>query len=230
MYNVPNSVSNIKGLLTHARLEAMTISAPRGRPARSSPRRRNVDTSRLQELLVQASDIVLAEGFTSITMDQLAQRLGCSKATLYSVAGTKDQLVQTITRRFFSTAAEEIEQAVAVESEPAQRIRTYLAGVGNAMRRHSPAFYDDMVSYEPTARIYRRNSETAARRVHEMIDDGVRAGAFRNVNGPFAAQVVAVTIDAVQSGDLLRTTGLSAGDAFAELGDLLLDGLNRPDS
>ena len=96
----------------------MTISAPRGRPARSSPRRRNVDTARLQELLVQASDIVLAEGFTSITMDQLAKRLGCSKATLYSLAGTKDQLVQTITRHFFSTAAEEIEQAVAVESSP----------------------------------------------------------------------------------------------------------------
>lgn len=208
----------------------MTISASRGRPARSSPRRRTVDTARLQELLVQASDIVLAEGFMSITMDQLAQRLGCSKATLYSLAGTKDQLVQTITRHFFSTSAEEIEQAVAVESDPAQRIRIYLAGVGNAMRRHSPAFYDDMVSYEPTARIYRRNSEAAARRVHEMIDGGVQAGAFRNVNGPFAAQVVAVTIDAVQSGDLLRTTGLSAGDAFAELGDLLLDGLNRADS
>jgi hypothetical protein len=49
------------------------------------------------------------------------------------------------------------------------------------------------------------------------------------VNGPFAAQVVAITIDAVQSGELLRTTGLSAGDAFAELGNLILDGLNRPD-
>jgi hypothetical protein len=67
-------------------------------------------------------------------------------------------------------------------------------------------------------------------RSRELIDDGVQAGAFRNVNVPFAAQAVAVTIDAVQSGDLLRTTGLSAGDAFAELGDLLLDGLNRPDT
>jgi AcrR family transcriptional regulator len=208
----------------------MPISAARGRPARTSPRRRTVDTARLQELLAQAGDIVLAEGFTSITMDQLAQRLGCSKATLYSVAGTKDQLVQTITRHFFNTAAEEIEQAVATQSDPAQRIRTYLAGVGEAMRRHSPAFYDDMVSYEPTARIYRRNSETAARRVHQMIDDGVQAGSFRNVNGPFAAQVVALAIDAVQSGDLLHTTELSAADAFTELGDLLLDGLNRPDS
>lgn len=75
------------------------------------------------------------------------------------------------------------------------------------MRRHSPAFYDDMVSYEPTARFYRRNSETAARRVHELIEDGVQAGEFRNVNGTFAARVVAVAFDAVQSGDLLRLPG-----------------------
>ncbi|MFH9008564.1 hypothetical protein ACH4E5_35655 [Streptomyces afghaniensis] len=37
---------------------------------------------------------------------------------------------------------------------------------------------------------------------------------------------MAVTIDAVQSGALLERTGLTAGDAFSELGDLLLDGLS----
>ncbi|WP_329072042.1 hypothetical protein [Streptomyces sp. NBC_01429] len=125
-----------------------------------------------------------------------------------------------------STRAAGIERAVQAEPDPQQRIRVYLAGVGTAMRRHSHAFYDDMVGYEPTARIYRQNSAAAARRVHELIDEGVRAGAFRSVNGPFAAQVVAVAIDAVQSGAPLETTGLSAGDAFSELGDLLLDGLS----
>ncbi|MET7540314.1 hypothetical protein [Streptomyces sp. NPDC005507] len=82
------------------------------------------------------------------------------------------------------------------------------------MRRHSNAFYDDMVGYEPTEQIYRENSAAAAHRVHQMIDEGV------------AAQVVAVTIDALQSGALLESTGLTAGDAFSELGDLLLDGLS----
>ncbi len=175
-------------------------------------------------------EIVLDEGFTAVTMDDVAQRLGCSKATLYSVAGSKEQLVQTITRRFFSEAAAEIEATIAVETDPRQRIRTYLAGVGAAMRRHSPAFYDDMVSYAPTARIYRRNSDAAAHRVHELIDEGVRAGAFRDLNGTFAAHVVAVAIDALQSGALLASTGLSAGDAFSELGDLLLDGLRSTNS
>ncbi|MGN9842111.1 hypothetical protein ACTMTI_28690 [Nonomuraea sp. H19] len=94
------------------------------------------------------------------------------------------------------------------------------------MRRHSHAFYDDMVGYEPTAQIYRKNSAAAARRVHELIEEVVQTGVLRALNGHFAAQVVAVTIDAVQSGVLLERTGLTAGDAFSELGDLLLDGLS----
>jgi hypothetical protein len=84
-----------------------------------------------------------------------------------------------------------------------------------------------MVSYAPTARIYRKNSEAAARRVHDLIEDGVRAGVFRDINATFAARLVAITIDAVQSGALLETTGLSAADAFTELGDLLLHGLSH---
>ena len=38
----------LKGVLARARLEPMAISAARGRPPRSSPRRRNVDTARLE--------------------------------------------------------------------------------------------------------------------------------------------------------------------------------------
>ncbi|TDT97897.1 TetR family transcriptional regulator [Streptomyces sp. 846.5] len=195
------------------------------RPRRTA-RRRVVDTSRREELLRQAEEIILAEGFTTVTMDDLAQRLGCSKATLYSLASTKEQLVLAVTRAFFRDATAEIEQAVQAESDPRQRIRVYLTGVGTAMRRHSHAFYDDMVGYEPTAQVYRKNSAAAARRVHELIEEGVQSGVFRGLNGHFAAQVVAVTIDAVQSGVLLERTGLTAGDAFSELGDLLLDGLS----
>ncbi|MGW5276387.1 TetR/AcrR family transcriptional regulator [Streptomyces sp. NPDC004044] len=198
----------------------------RDRRPRRTARRRVVDTRRRDELLLQAETIILAEGFTAVTMDELAQRLECSKATLYSLASTKEQLVLAVTRAFFREATAEIEQAVQAEPDPRQRIRVYLTGVGTAMRRHSNAFYDDMVGYEPTAQIYRKNSAAAAHRVHQMIEEGVQTGVFRALNGHFAAQVVAVTIDALQSGALLESTGLTAGDAFSELGDLLLDGLS----
>lgn len=195
-------------------------------PKRTGVRRRRVNESRREELKAQLEDILLAEGFTGLTMDDLAARTNCSKATLYSLTGTKEQLVITVTKGFFGRAAEEIEAAVAAEADARQRIGTYLAGVGTAMRRQSPAFYADMVGFEPTAEIYRHNSSTAARRVRELIEDGVRKGVFRPVDGTFAAQLITLAIDGVQSGELLRTTGLGAGDAFAELGDLLLNGLS----
>ena len=62
-----------------------------------------------------------------------------------------------------------------------------------------------------------------------MIDEGVDAGLFRATDAAFAAQLVALAIDAVQSGILLERTGLSAADVFGELGDLLLHGLLRTD-
>lgn len=83
---------------------------------------------RREELLRQAETIILTEGFTAVTMDELAQRLGCSKATLYSLASTKEQLVLAVTRAFFREATAEIEPAVQAEPDPRQRIRVLSPG------------------------------------------------------------------------------------------------------
>lgn len=171
---------------------------------------------------------MLAEGFTSLSMDDLAQRLRCSKATLYSVAGSKEQLVTALTKGFFRQATEQIESAVQAETDPRQRIPAYLSGVGEAMSRCSAAFYSDMVAFAPTAEIYHVNSQAAARRVRELIAAGVEQGALRSIDGTFAGHLVALAIEGVQSGVLLRSTGLTAGQAYGEMADLLLHGLSVP--
>jgi AcrR family transcriptional regulator len=188
-------------------------------------RRRRADTARSDGLLIDIADIFLTEGFTTVTVDDLARRLHCSKATIYQIAPTKDLLVIAATKDFFRTATESIERSIADVAEPSDKIARYLNGVAAQMRRHSPAFYDDMISYAPTAEIYAVNARTAARRVREMIEAGIDAGDFRPTDGAFAAQVVAVAIESVQSGALLQRTGMSAAEAFAKLSDLLLHGL-----
>lgn len=193
----------------------------------AAPRRRRVDAARRDDLLRGVEEIVLADGFAALTVNDLAQRLRCSKATLYSVAATKEQLVLAATKRFFAESAERVEHAAAGEPDPRLRIGAYLGGIAGAMRRASREFYDDMVTYGPTAEVYRRNTERAAQRVRELVEEGVAVGAFRATDGAFAAQVVALAIDAVQSGVLLERTGLTAAEAFAELADLLLHGLVR---
>lgn len=97
------------------------------------------------------------------------------------------------------------------------------------MSSMSPRFYEDMVAYEPTAQAYSANAAVAAKRVRELIADGVEAGYFRPVHGVFASQLVALAIEGIHSGELLRGTGMSAGMAFSELGDLILNGLQSTD-
>src|SRR6266567_3908573 len=110
-----------------------------------SARRRRVDPERRIQLLKDLEELVLAEGFLALSMDDLAHRLHCSKATLYSVAGNKEQLVVALTKGFFREATEQIEQAVADVADPRLRIPAYLSGVGRAMSRCSTQFYADMV-------------------------------------------------------------------------------------
>ena len=227
--NVPTGKAEISAPVPRcARLDAMThaMGTVPSVPLKT-PRRRRVDTARRADLLEQVTGIFLAEGFTAVSVDDLARRLRCSKATLYAVGATKEQLVIAAAKHFFRSEADHIEQAVAACADPQAKITTYLQGVAHAMRRNSPAFYADMVGYPPTAQIYARNTARAAERIREMIDQGVRDGAFRATDGAFAAQVVALAIEAVQSGTLLERTGLSAAESFAELADLLFNGLRQ---
>lgn len=202
-------------------------SGPQSRHTLSTPRRRTVDPDRQSALLDSVSDLLMIEGFTSITVDEIARRLHCSKSTLYGVAATKSQLVTAVTRRFFERATRDIEAEIASIDGAAERIRAYLRGVGRAMSQQSPAFYRDMISYEPTARIYDVNSMAAARRVRELIQDGVDNGSFRDIDPDFASHLIAYAIEGIHSGRLQDASGLTAGEAFSQLGDLVVTGLGK---
>lgn len=182
-----------------------------------------------EQLLSNLEEIFLAEGFSTLTIEELCRRLRCSKSTLYSVAGTREQIIQAVVRHFFARSTAAIEADMSASAAVPTRILEYLAGVGRAMNRNSPSFYADMVSYPPTAEIYRLNSQAAARRVQAMIEDGVEEGIFRSADAALASLTVAHLMDGVQSGEVLEATGLAAGEAFAELGELLVHGLTvRP--
>ena len=50
--------------------------------------------TRRAELFDGLVALLLAEGFSALTLDELAARLRCSKRTLYALAGSKEQLVR----------------------------------------------------------------------------------------------------------------------------------------
>jgi excisionase family DNA binding protein len=172
-------------------------------------------------------DLVLAKGFRQLTVDELAAQLSCSKRTLYALADSKEQLAVLAVREFFRQATEQVEAAIARIRAPGRRLTGYLQAVAAALAPASRAFTDDVAAFPPAREIYERNTEAAARRVRELIDEGCRAGAFRTVDSAFVAEVVTASMRRITSGELTAATGLDDAQAYRHLAKLVLAALRR---
>ncbi|MGB3304310.1 TetR/AcrR family transcriptional regulator [Gordonia sp. (in: high G+C Gram-positive bacteria)] len=182
-------------------------------------------TQRRSDLFDDLLALFLTEGFAHFTLDALVARLHCSKSTLYTLAPSKGELVRAATVRFFRQSTDAVEHAVAQTPSPAAKITAYLSAVGDALAEASPRFLTDLAAFAPAREVYEQNTAIAAQRVKELIDDGVEAGAFRDVHATFAADLAATTMVRIQQGQVRAATGLDDAAAYRELAAILTTGI-----
>ena len=183
-------------------------------------------TRRRAQLLDQLEALFLAEGFARFTLEDLAVRLHCSKSTLYTLAGSKEQLALRVIRHFFRQATDAVEAETAGETDPALRVTAYLTAVARALVPATPAFHRDLDSFPPGRAVYEQNTAAAAERVRQLIDEGVSAGRFRAVHPALIADTVTTLMFRIGRGDTARATGLDDAAAYRELAALLLHGIS----
>jgi AcrR family transcriptional regulator len=169
--------------------------------------------------------LFLAEGFRHLTLADLSARLHCSKSTLYALGQTKDQVTVNVVRRFFRTATGQVESAIPAQAPPGMRIAAYLHAIGDALRPASAAFMADLAAHAFAREIYEQNTAIAARRVRELIAEGVSTGEFRSVHASFVADMTAATMARIQTGAVLAATGLGDAHAYDELASVVLEGI-----
>ncbi|WP_327151979.1 TetR/AcrR family transcriptional regulator [Nocardia sp. NBC_01329] len=183
-------------------------------------------TARRTKLFDELVELFRTEGFAHLTLDAIAARLKCSKSTLYTLADSKEQLVTAATVHFFKHATEAVEANVAATTGPRERIAAYLTAVGEALSVASIRFMTDLDAFAPARAVYDRNTRIAARRVQELIDEGVSTGEFRGVHAAFAADLAATMMVRIQQGGLRASTGLDDGEAYRELAAVLTHGIS----
>jgi AcrR family transcriptional regulator len=184
-------------------------------------------TARQVDLLDRLVALMAAEGFSQFTLDDLAERLRCSKTTLYALAPTKQELVVEVVKQYFRAAVPTVETRVDAVEDPAERVEAYLAAVADYLKPLSRAFMDDLSSYQPAAAVYRQNTAAAAARIRELIAEGVEAGAFRKVHAAFVGEIVAVAMFEIQRGEMFARLEMSDAEAYAELASLVVHALKE---
>lgn len=184
-------------------------------------------TRRHSELLDGLVTLFLAQGFQRFTLGDLAQKMHCSKTTLYALGHSKEALVRNVLATFFRAAGEEVERSTALAADPEGKIVAYLRAVADELRPASPRFFADVASNPDARSVYERNTRIAATRVAQLITAGAQSGAFRAVDPTFVADMVATQMTRIQSDEVSVCTGLSHAEAYDELAHVVLKGISR---
>ncbi|NIR35096.1 MAG: hypothetical protein GWN79_14730, partial [Actinobacteria bacterium] len=130
----------------HDGLEHRIAAVPRPTPVLSRERAAAL-TPRQRELLDQLTELA-RDGFSHLTMADLAARLNCSLRTLYGLAESREALVLMAFDRHLWTVGRSAREAVGADplGDPLEAIRRYLAAANVAVSRTTPAFARDLAA------------------------------------------------------------------------------------
>lgn len=182
-------------------------------------------SKRGSELLDALEDMVLREGFASLGVSEIANRLSCSKRTLYELAPSKRELVLLVLERFFARIRRDAAVACETATDAQQRIYAYLQAGVRAAENLSPTTVADIHRWPPARAIWQEHVRLRVEGLSKLIDSGTRAGVFRKIPPAFVAEMVFASINRLREPDFYDSTDLTISAAFDELYGMLLAAL-----
>ena len=81
-----------------------------------------------------AGALFLSRGFVRVTSDEIAARLGISKATLYQAFPSKEEILRQVVRRIMRDILSGVESLIADRSLPGCRVRSILPENARTLR------------------------------------------------------------------------------------------------
>lgn len=141
----------------------------------------------LDEIVEAATSVFAAKGFTKATLENVADRLKVSRATLYYYVRSKEDLLRRVISNFVGVHLEELaelhqQRDLAPDDQLRQVMRLQVRQLGThpdvvrVFLREEGELPPDLLAEQ---RVYRRRIQEA---VEEMVAEGTAAGLFRDMD------------------------------------------------
>jgi len=144
-----------------------------------------------QRQILDDLEKIFNNGFTSITMADLAARLNCSLRTLYGLAKSRNQLVLVVTDRRLRAIGRSAHAAINAEMSAIEAIRAYLSAATVAVSKVKPSFAADMESMPEGRQLHEAHSNYLVQVTRTLLDIAVERQEIRPVDAVAVAHVIA---------------------------------------
>jgi TetR/AcrR family transcriptional regulator len=151
------------------------------------------DPSRRDQILDAAERLFAGQGFARTTIKQIGRAAGVNSALLYYYFADKDQLYREVLQRFVAGLVARTMSGSAGGSSPEKRLRAFVEAQVQTLAEHPHAprlLVREMIDYDAAHAVeqIQHLSVTGFRRLCDLIEEGQRAGIFRDDLDPrFAA-------------------------------------------
>ncbi len=134
-----------------------------------------------KSLLLRIRDLLFLYGTKSITLDDIASRMGISKKTIYSCCPDKKHLVDRIVGDYLASHREDAERVRAQSRHAVDEVLQMARLARARMEQVSPAFLFDLNKYYPDtwARFEQYRTHEIFAQVVGVIQRGQQEGLFR---------------------------------------------------
>jgi AcrR family transcriptional regulator len=200
--------------------------------SRKTPRTPRVGPSAnpiAQRIVTAAREDFLAHGLRSVTMDDLAAKLGMSKKTLYAEFPSKTDLLRAVLLDKFASLEADLERIIAASPGNAlAELQQLLA----CMQRHTeeiqPAFARDIRRESPELfeLVENRRRGLIQRYFGRIFDDGRREKFIRSdISTEMILEILLGAVQAIMNPVKIETLGITPKAGYGAIVAVILEGV-----
>jgi AcrR family transcriptional regulator len=135
-----------------------------------------------QKIIETATEMFLTHGFKSVTMDEIASKMGISKKTIYHHFENKNDLVKATTLHLFETISKGVDEIMLLDNNPIEELFVIKDFVMKHLKDESISPIYQLQKFYPNIHktLMLRQFEKMDYCVIDNLNKGMQQGLFRN--------------------------------------------------
>jgi len=157
------------------------------------------------KILLNASHLFLNYGFKSITMDDLANKIGISKKTIYQHFENKTKLVEATTMYVFKFISTEIDNICALQKNPIEEVYDIKSFIMEHLKEEKSSPQYQLQKYYPRifATLKKKQFEVMQDCVKDNLNRGIAQKLYReSISVEFIARIYFNSMMVIKDKDL----------------------------
>jgi AcrR family transcriptional regulator len=188
----------------------------------------DLDSGPAGRIIATTRELLLRDGYSGFTMDDLAFALGMSKKTVYAHFPSKDAIISAIITATGATIRRQVQAAMTGAAPFPVKFKAVLGIIGVQFGPMGPGFLQDLHRHAPqlAREIDTLKDNNIPIVFNLLLRDGIAQGMVRpDTDIPFVTAYWIQIIKGIHDPAVLAQTGLTPRDAFDKSIELFFRGL-----